>query len=513
LLIVLPSHLRVSGVTTWAMRAVDALRSRGIESGLLIHTHPGQSVPGFLDEYIEGAIECTCPIEELNGQIDGLVAGYGRVISEMNKHTGKPVVVVPCLHGDAFGVTAALTRTMPGVVRPVAWIHADNRYDLTVAAHYETVAYAFGCVSRELAEQTAARLPERAADVVRVPNPVGVVEPGERSAYESRRAIRLVYTGRIDEPQKRVSALPWIARTLQEQGIDFEMRIVGDGEAMGTLRAQTGGISAVRLLGSEDPSEVATHLRWADLWVLPSRYEGQSVAMLEAMACGCVPIVTRVRSGMNESIVDGESGIIVDVDEDAAGEQAGRAMGGTIIRACSMDLDAMSMHARAHIAREHDPMLFADRLESIVRRVLAMPDRVWSEGRAAAFTGGSGASGSTPADAGDRMAGVLSGLGGRRVALYGAGRHTVDLLSIISASPTQILCIIDDEPTRWGTDLDDLPIVSIEQAETFGIEDVVLSSWMHEDRLCERTLKRLPSARVHRLYDATPTRSSTPARA
>ncbi|MCA9302921.1 MAG: glycosyltransferase [Phycisphaerales bacterium] len=511
MLIVLPSHLRVSGVTTWAMRGIDALRSRGIESGLLVHTHPGQPVPGFLSGYVEGVVECDHPIEELDGQIDGLVERYGRVISAMHERTRRPVVIVPCLHGDAFGVVASLTQTMPGIVRPVAWIHADNRYDLTVAVHYEPVVCAFGCVSRELAEQTAAQLPGRASDVFRVPNPVGVVTQTERSPFRSTRSVRLVYTGRIDEPQKRVSALPWIARTLHEQQIGFELRVVGDGDAMDTLREQSQSISGIELLGSVDPDRVAEHLAWADLWVLPSRYEGQSVAMLEAMACGCVPLVTRVRSGMNESIVDGESGIVVDCDEDATGEQAGRAMGRAIARARTMDLGMMSERAQAHIAREHNPTRFADRLVEIVERASAMPDPVWPAERPAAFTGGIGVSGSTPWDAGERMACVLRSLSGRRVAIYGAGRHTIDLIGTISASPAHIVCIIDDEPTRWGATLGELPIVSIEDAPSLDLDDVVLSSWMHEDRLFERTLKRLPTARVHRLYHAAPTRSSIPA--
>lgn len=485
------------------MRAIDALRSRQIDAGLIVHTHPEQRVPQFLEYAIEGVIECDRPIEQLRREIDQLAGAYERVISAMHERTRKPVIVVPCLHGDCFGAVAALTRTMPEIVRPVAWVHADNQYDLSVAAYYESVAYAFGCVSRELANQTAARLPARCADIFRVQNPVGEIQHTQRTGDHKQRAIRLVYTGRLDEQQKRVSALPWIARTLDEHGIAYELRIVGDGDSINELREHTTSMDRVELLGSVDPDEVQAHLHWADLWVLPSRYEGQSVAMLEAMSCGCVPIVTRVRSGMNESIDDGTSGIIVNVDEDETGETAGRALGAAIARAIELDLSAMSRNAQSHIDKEHNPEIFADQLVQIVEHVCSQPQRVWSNDVSAAYKG------STPADAPERMRRALDGLEGARIAIYGGGRHTTDLAEIIAQSSTQIVCVIDDEPTRWGSFIGDWIIVSLDQAAEMGVEDVVISSWMHEDRLAARSLKRLPTANVHRLYNGSPTRSST----
>lgn len=503
LLIVLPSHLRVSGVTTWAMRAIDALRSRGIDSGLLVHAHPQQRVPQFLESSIERVIECDRPIEQLADSIDRLAQEYGRVVGAMHARTNEQVLVVPCLHGDCFGAVAELTRSMPDIVRPIAWVHADNQYDLSVAAYYESVAYAFGCVSSELAEQTAARMPARSADVFRVPNPVGDFRGVDRKEDPSTRPIRLVYTGRLDEQQKRVSALLWIARTLDELGIPYEMRVVGDGDSMDELRAHTASIQQIQLLGSVDPDEVQTHLHWSDLWVLPSRYEGQSVAMLEAMACGCVPMVTRVRSGMNESIVHGRTGFIVDVDEDATGETAGREMGRSIARALNHDLLAMSSNAMEHIDREHSSRVFADHLVEIVEHVRAMPRRAWSSDRPCVFRG------STPIDAHERMRRVLDELADARIAIYGAGRHTADLSELIARSSARIVCVIDDESTRWGSRIAGFEIVSLDDAAEMDIEDVVISSWMHEERLLERLLKRLPNARAHRLYGGSPTRSST----
>jgi glycosyltransferase involved in cell wall biosynthesis len=55
----------------------------------------------------------------------------------------------------------------------------------------------------------------------------------------------------------------------------------------------------------------------SDVFVLPSLFEGSSLAVLEAMAAG-KPVVTSAIGGTNELIVDGESGLLVPPGDAAA---------------------------------------------------------------------------------------------------------------------------------------------------------------------------------------------------
>jgi glycosyltransferase involved in cell wall biosynthesis len=50
-----------------------------------------------------------------------------------------------------------------------------------------------------------------------------------------------------------------------------------------------------------------------DLFVLPSRSEAFSNALMEAMACGCCPIASRV-GGNPELIEEGQNGLLFEVD-------------------------------------------------------------------------------------------------------------------------------------------------------------------------------------------------------
>jgi glycosyltransferase involved in cell wall biosynthesis len=87
--------------------------------------------------------------------------------------------------------------------------------------------------------------------------------------------------------------------------------IVGDGELRIGLEGQAAHLGVadhVHFLGTR--KEVAGLLAAADLFVLPSLWEGLPVALLEAMAAA-KPIVATAVAGTDETIVPGQTGLVV----------------------------------------------------------------------------------------------------------------------------------------------------------------------------------------------------------
>ncbi|MBM2803540.1 MAG: hypothetical protein HW419_1433 [Deltaproteobacteria bacterium] len=101
------------------------------------------------------------------------------------------------------------------------------------------------------------------------------------------------------------------AAKLKRQGLNFKLRIAGDGSLRQSLEQD-----AVRLGLTDDVqfsgfvADAAVFLADLDVFVMPSLFEGLGVAALEAMAAGKAVIATKV-GGLAESVVDGVTGILV----------------------------------------------------------------------------------------------------------------------------------------------------------------------------------------------------------
>jgi glycosyltransferase involved in cell wall biosynthesis len=126
---------------------------------------------------------------------------------------------------------------------------------------------------------------------------------------------RLVYQKSHED---LVGAMPAVLKEFP----NVKVGICGDGVLYNELERQIrslGLCDSVKLLGKFD--SVARFLVSADVFVLPSRWEGLPIAMLEAMSAGLPIIATKVE-GVEEVIVNGEHGFLVPVEDQAALTQA-----------------------------------------------------------------------------------------------------------------------------------------------------------------------------------------------
>jgi len=111
-----------------------------------------------------------------------------------------------------------------------------------------------------------------------------------------------------------VAAMPSVLKEFP----DAKVGICGDGFLRPQLEAQIQSLGlqkSVILLGKFD--NVTKFLVAADLFVLPSRWEGLPIALLEAMSVGLPVIATRVE-GVDEVVVDREHGLLVPVGDESA---------------------------------------------------------------------------------------------------------------------------------------------------------------------------------------------------
>ncbi|HVL84498.1 MAG TPA: glycosyltransferase [Pseudonocardia sp.] len=175
-----------------------------------------------------------------------------------------------------------------------------------------------------LGERWAERLREIApgARVVAIPNPV--VVPGSAPVPHHLGArdadsepVRVVFLGRIcADKGSFVLVQAWEKLLAGGTRVPVRLTLAGDGEVERArelvARRELGATVSVRSwLG---PEEVAALLDTAHVLTLPSRNEGQPMAVLEAMARGIAVVATDV-GGIPDLVEHGVSGVLVPPDD------------------------------------------------------------------------------------------------------------------------------------------------------------------------------------------------------
>lgn len=120
-------------------------------------------------------------------------------------------------------------------------------------------------------------------------------------------------------PRKNVVCLLRAWRRLEDEGIDRELVIAGDGPRRDSLEAlaEDFSLTDVTFRGYVSESEKTSLLCDAFCYVLPTRMEGFGLTNLEAMASGCVTVSTAT-PGVRDYLEDGQNGFVVPKDDPVA---------------------------------------------------------------------------------------------------------------------------------------------------------------------------------------------------
>lgn len=120
---------------------------------------------------------------------------------------------------------------------------------------------------------------------------------------------KLLFLGRICR-EKGISELLAAMPRLKEKYPDIRLYLGGVFEDPGLRKQVEAYADCAEWIGWVSGGEKEKYLRECDLFVLPSYFEGQSVAILEAMAYSCAVVASDV-GGIPQMILAGETGILV----------------------------------------------------------------------------------------------------------------------------------------------------------------------------------------------------------
>jgi glycosyltransferase involved in cell wall biosynthesis len=198
----------------------------------------------------------------------------------------------------------------------VGVIHSDDEFYRGVLRTFVfgKPAYqlsAIACVS-EFLEQTVKSLGQTTSAIWKIP--CGVPLPSTLAQPPSD-TLKLIYVGRLTEEQKRISDVTRALCRVVREVPHTEATLYGDGADRANVEKilmEEGKGLPVRLAGKVDSHLIQALMLQTHALVLLSDYEGLPIALMEAMACGVVPICLKIRSGIPELVQDGENGLLVD---------------------------------------------------------------------------------------------------------------------------------------------------------------------------------------------------------
>jgi glycosyltransferase involved in cell wall biosynthesis len=226
------------------------------------------------------------------------------VVEDLNKvplmsplWAGRPVAL---LAHHLFGTTAFQEASLP--MATATWL-----MERPLGLVYRRVPAM--AVSRSTARDLGERgLPEERIAVI--PNGVDL----ERCTPGGERFQRptILYLGRLKR-YKRVDLPIRALAALREEGVEVRMVVAGTGDHADALQALTrelGVSDLVEFRGFVSEAEKLELFRRAWVHVLTSPKEGWGITNLEAAACG-TPTIASDSPGLRDSVVDGETGLLV----------------------------------------------------------------------------------------------------------------------------------------------------------------------------------------------------------
>ncbi|MDZ8055079.1 MAG: glycosyltransferase family 4 protein [Aulosira sp. ZfuVER01] len=294
------------GPNSWLRRLLPSLRVAGIEVWVLF----------FIDS--NELENCSC-VQDLSKQ--GIKCDFfpWQTTTEQKIHwllsklaEDPPDVFVPNMLVSAFYASRWVREAG---IPTIGILHSDDEFYWGILKEFvfSRASYrlsALVCVSQFLTQKVISL--GNTSDLIRQ-IPYGVSLP-KQVARPPLERMRLIYVGRLVEEQKQISQVTSALCRAVREVPNTEAVIFGDGPAKANVEkilAEQGKGLSIKFAGLVDNSQIQEKMLESHVLVLLSDYEGLPIALMEAMACGLVPICLQIQSGIPELVEDEFTGLLV----------------------------------------------------------------------------------------------------------------------------------------------------------------------------------------------------------
>lgn len=190
-----------------------------------------------------------------------------------------------------------------------------DEYNLRLAKDYGHIVDVFICHNAFIKSQLCLLYPNRKNDIHFLPHGVEIPKFFRKKVSDNP-PLRLLFLGRLTK-SKGIFDLPVIAAILREKGVSVKWTCIGSGPEESDFKTSWNNLDLVEFISPKTNDEVLKIAAQHDVFVLPTKFEGTPVSLLETMSVGLVPIITSLNGGIQE-IVTEDIGFALQIDDNEA---------------------------------------------------------------------------------------------------------------------------------------------------------------------------------------------------
>lgn len=234
-----------------------------------------------------------------------------RLLKDFLEGGGAEGIFVNVLAGR---VETNLVRYLSPVIRRVMIVHSISPGTYAAAASIRDYVHAVVCVSPRIMRDLTRRMSFCIDRTFVIPNAIDITPYRSIQRHSTDAPLRLLSLGRIVDADKGVYWLQDVMRQLNE--FDVSLTVAGDGPDLPELGKRLARFQErVSFIGRVSPVDVPRVFADHDVFLFPSRFEGLGIALVEAMAAGCVPVSSRIKGVTDYVLEHGESGFLFEVGD------------------------------------------------------------------------------------------------------------------------------------------------------------------------------------------------------
>jgi glycosyltransferase involved in cell wall biosynthesis len=298
----------IGGAQTFLPLLIKGLHNKGNEVHLIAQGNPNIKVEKQIHE--SGAIVHTS-IWSKNDLPENSAKFFSKWVNEL-----KPDVYVISVSWEVGWLSLPYLSTS---IATFAIAHSNNNGFYLPAGHYKNFLTGVAGVSHEICNkyETVSCIDKARINWI----PYGIRSSGDVSQRSDDSPLKLIFVGRLEEIDKRISDVAAIIKKLSSTTLSYQFHIIGDGSRMAHLKNELDKeIESRKVIftGWLSSDEVLGLLQQSDIFILTSSSEGFSISLIEAMANGCCPVVTDIPSGSIQLIKHGVNGYLLPVGDTQA---------------------------------------------------------------------------------------------------------------------------------------------------------------------------------------------------